>query len=140
MDIKTQFYFVYGQQISFFIQVDFSWLFGSFAISQYFWFYNQLQKIWSHWFQVHIDEWYLFTLILLQVRFNNGAYKTKEGYFSLSKQINNSITDFRVAFTSWLFALLEAFPKFHYIFYIWPDLYHPICNTLVFHPSSDTKV
>ena len=91
---------------------------------------------------VHIhecDHW-LFTMILLQVWFNNEAYKTKEGYFSFSKQINNSVTDFRAALTCQLFVFWEAFPKSHYLFYIWPYFYHPICNTLAFHPSSGTKV
>ena len=81
-----------------------------------------------------------FHKVLPQVWFNNGAYKTKEGCFSLSKQINNSITDFRLAFTCRLFVFWETFPKFHYLFYIWPDFYNPICNTLFFHTLSGTKV
>ena len=116
--------------------------FGNYIQSIYIRFYNQLQKVWGDWFQVHIYEWdhWFFTLMLLQLWSNNGAYKTKEGYFSPSKQINNSITDFRVALTFWLFVLWETFPKSHYLFYILPDFYHPICNALVFYPSSDTKV
>ena len=89
---------------------------------------------------IHIYEWdhWLFTLILLQVWFNNGACKTK-GYFNLSKQINNSITDLRLAFICQLFVLWKAFPKFHYLFYILPDFYHPVCKTHCFQPIEGYK-
>ena len=104
-----------------------------FCIFQTFLFLQPIAEDLWQLIHVHIhecDHW-LFTMILLQVWFNNEAYKTKEGYFNLSKQINNSVTDFRAALTCQLFVFWEAFPKSHYLFYIWPHFYHPILTHLL---------